>query len=91
MLCGSALISCKSVRLLQRFELNFHLYQCKCSHRRSAEEIESGLIVNNLPYIMDFRSSDKRQAGNERVIPQIRVNMCYTQLLQDCLINYKLG
>lgn len=76
MLNETALINCKSRSLAQRSELGFHLYQFKCPHRGSAKEIELRLIVNNLPYIMDFRSSDKRLAGNEKLIPQIRVNMC---------------
>lgn len=76
MLNETALINFQSLRLFQCFELNFHLYQFKCLHRGSAEEIELRLIVNNLPYIMDFRSSDKRLAGNEKLIPQKRVNMC---------------
>lgn len=57
------------------FELNFHLYQFKCPHRESAKEIELRLIVNNLPYIMDSWSSDKRLSGNEKLIPQIKVNV----------------
>lgn len=76
MLNETALISCKSLRFLQYFELNFHLYRFKCPGRGSAEEIELRLIVNNLPYIMDFQSSDKRLAGNEKLISQLRVNMC---------------
>lgn len=74
MLNEAALISCKSLRFFQCFELNFYLF--KCPHRGPAEEIELRLIVNNLPYIMDFRSSDKRLAGNEKLISQLRVNMC---------------